>query len=386
MTVTLHYPGLLVREARAEDNEALLALTAASPMRGRVRLCIDRAPDFFALNRLEGEHWRVGVAETETAGIVGCVAVAERAAYVRGEPRHTAYISDLKVHPRFRGQAGPGDMGAADALSRYCVDVCREMGPDVPALLTILAGNRAMERRITGPRGLPRLRRFATVRAHSVPLLWKRGAPRGCATGGRRIDVAAAQERDLEEMAALWTRVAPGRQFAPVFDAPTFAAWIATAPGLSLSDYLLARGPGGRLLGFLALWDQACFKRTRVLGYAWGAALFRTAFNAIAPLAGASRLPSVGAPLRCRTALHVCVAHWDPSVLRCLLVAGHNILRSQGYAFLTIGLDVHDPLSAALSGFLAQPTDVNAYVSSAEGDYDGPPLDDRALHYEIALV
>jgi hypothetical protein len=47
---------------------------------------------------------------------------------------------------------------------------------------------------------------------------------------------------------------------------------------------------------------------------------------------------------------------------------------------------VGDPLSAALRGFFAQPTDVHAYVSTALGDYDGPPLDDRPLHYEIALV
>jgi hypothetical protein len=386
MAVTLRQPGLYVRDARPDDNEPLLALAAASPMRGRMRLCIDRSPDFFALNRLEGEQWRVGVAETATAGIVGCVAVAQRTAYVRGEPRSTAYVSDLKVHPSFRGQAGPGELGAADALTRYCVDACRELGPDVPALLTILGGNRAMERRIMGPRGLPTLRRFATVRAHSVPLLWKRRAPRNERRQREAGRVQRAGDRDVEEMAALWARVAPGRQFAPVFDAATFAAWIESAPGLSISDYLLARSPRGRLLGFLGLWDQECFKRTRVLSYARGAALFKTVFNAVAPLAGAPRLPPPGAPLRYRTAVHVCVANWDRPVLRQLLVAGYNSLRGQDYAFFTVGLDVRDPLNAALTGLWAQPTDIHAYITTAGGAYDGPPLDDRALHYEIALV
>ena len=47
----------------AADNAALVALAAACPMRGDMTMCIDRAPDFFALARLEGERWRVGVAE-----------------------------------------------------------------------------------------------------------------------------------------------------------------------------------------------------------------------------------------------------------------------------------------------------------------------------------
>jgi hypothetical protein len=47
---------------------------------------------------------------------------------------------------------------------------------------------------------------------------------------------------------------------------------------------------------------------------------------------------------------------------------------------------VRDPLCGALHGLHAQPTDINAYVTTPGGGYDGPPLEDRPLHYEIALV
>ena len=56
------------------------------------------------------------------------------------------------------------------------------------------------------------------------------------------------------------------------------------------------------------------------------------------------------------------------------------------YAFANIGLDVRDPLRSALDGLFAQPTDVNAYVCTPGGDYVGPSLADRPLHYEIGLV
>ena len=48
-----------VRDATTVDNDALVALAEACPMRGDITMCVDRAPDFFSLVRLEGERWRV---------------------------------------------------------------------------------------------------------------------------------------------------------------------------------------------------------------------------------------------------------------------------------------------------------------------------------------
>jgi hypothetical protein len=94
----------------------------------------------------------------------------------------------------------------------------------------------------------------------------------------------------------------------------------------------------------------------------------------------------VGQALRCRTAVHLCVPHDQPAVLRALVRQGYHDLRGLGDAFFTVGLDVRDPLCAALRGLWAQPTDVHAYVTTARGAYNGPALDGRPLHHEIALV
>ena len=85
---------------------------------------------------------RVGVAEGPAGTVTGCVAVAERTVWLNGRTARTMYVGDLEVHPDRRG--GP----VADALTRWAADECRAAGgPDVPMLLTILAGNAAMERR-----------------------------------------------------------------------------------------------------------------------------------------------------------------------------------------------------------------------------------------------
>jgi hypothetical protein len=97
-------------------------------------------------------------------------------------------------------------------------------------------------------------------------------------------------------------------------------------------------------------------------------------------------LPDVGAPLRYCTAVNVCVSPERPEVLRALVRSSYAELRDARYSAVTLGLDMRDPLRGALGGLLAQPTDSHAYVCTAIGDYVGPSLADRPVHYEIALV
>jgi hypothetical protein len=374
MTCTIAPRALLVRDACAEDNVALVRLAAACPMRGDLTMCMDRAPDFFRLVRLEGERWRIGVAESDGA-VVGCVAASERLAYVNGSVTRTAYVGDLKVHPAHRRGA------AADALEEFSREACRGYGgDDMLALVTILGGNRAMERRVSGPRGLPTLTRFATLHVHAIPLLW----PRAETVAGLRVH--AACDADLDEMCGLWARVAPARQLAPVLGPVRLRQWIADAPGLSIDDYLVARRADGRIAGFLALWDQYFIKQLRVLGYSTRLAAVRHTLNALAPLTRTPRLPAVGAVLPSLAALHCCVPGDEPDVLRALLLRAYAARRGSGYLFLTLALDQRDPLRAALRGLLAQPTVVGAYATTPGGRWTGPALDGRPLHFESALA
>ena len=367
-------PTVRVRDAVASDNGALVRLAAACPMRGDLTMCIDREPDFFALARLEGERWRVGVAE-RGGEITGCVAASVRSSYVDGHVAPTGYVGDLKVHPAHRG----GD--SADALTCFARDALRGFGGSaLPTLVTILEGNRAMERRTIGPRGLPQLARFAALEVHAVPFLWSRSET----IAG--IDVACARREDLDEMGAFWRMVAAHRQLAPVLDAERLAAFIDAAPGLRIEDYLVARRADGRIAGFFALWDQRHLKQLRVLGYSRRLAVARSALNAIARVAGTPRLPAVGHPLPSLAALHLCVPHSAPDVLRALLLHAYAIHRRAGPLFLTLALDRRDPLRAALRGLLAQPTYVGAYVTAPSGRWHGHRLDRLPLHFEAALV
>lgn len=363
------------REATPADNDALVALSVACPMEGDIGLAVDRAPDFFALNRLEGESWRVAVVDGPGGEPVGCIAVARRTVYVNGEPTPAMYVSDLKVHPAHRGS------GTADALTTWAREACLDgVGEDGLVFLTILANNQAMARRMPGPRGLPHIERVATFRTHSIPLLWRRAVPD---TG---FTVAAATPAHLDVMAELWAGVAPGRQLSSVHGAAELRAWIDAAPDLDLSSYRLARRRSdGRLVGFLAAWDQSAFKRLRVTGYTPKLTAVRAGFNALAPLVGATRLPPPGGALRNFTAVHVCVPPEEPTVLRALVLDAYDRSRKGG-SFLNVGLDAADPLAAALKGLFAQALDIWVCVASLAGRGGDRRFDGRPFHHEIALV
>jgi hypothetical protein len=292
---------------------------------------------------------------------------------VNGVERVTGYVADLKVHPSARRS------GVADLLTGYARDTAIELcGESAPVLTTILAGNSAMERRTRGPRGMPPLVRFATLRASAIPLLWER---RERATG---LSIWPAADRDLPRMAALWREIAPGRQLAPVLDAASLGAWIRRAPGLAISDFLLGLDTRGRLRGFLAVWDQASFKQMRVVSYSPRLALARGAINLASLLTGSARLPAPEAALPALAITHVCAT--DALTLRALLLEAYRRHRGRQHAFMTLGLDAVDPLNAALPGLLAQPTLVHAYVASGDGSIDPAWMAARPLHHETALV
>jgi ribosomal protein S18 acetylase RimI-like enzyme len=302
------------------------------------------------------------------------MAAVERKVYIQGKPAPIGYIGDLKVLPDFR--IGKIASSLIDASLKECWEMS---GEEVPIYCTVLAGNSPVEKRAMGFDGLPAFKKVAALRVSSISFLWKK-KPRA-----EGISIRDATSSDLDAMLKLWQEVAPTRQLAPYFTRESFKKWIENSPNLGYSAYRLALGPDGSLLGFVALWNQDCFKHMRVTRYSFQLKIVRFFMNLIAPLIGATPLPPEGGELRYLTAVNICVRPDRVDVLRALLYHCYNENRGKGYAFFSVGLDEKDPLNAALNGLMPQPMFVNVWMTDPKSGA-APQFDERPFHYEIALV
>ncbi len=92
---------IFIREATEADNEALQQLNREAPMRGNLTICVERIPDFFAINRRIGPY-KTMIAETG-GRIAGVLTIARHPAVLEGKVQEIGVIRDIKVHPDFRG-------------------------------------------------------------------------------------------------------------------------------------------------------------------------------------------------------------------------------------------------------------------------------------------
>ena len=364
-----------LRQATASDNAALLRLFSDSGMAARFSLTTLRDPDYFALSRLQGESVRVGVAEAPGAGVVGCVAMARRTVWLGGSPSPAAYGHDLRVLPGHRGR------GIGDGLLAWA-NVCAEelVGANGVAFGATLVGNRAIERRKEGIRGLPAFQDAAWMRVYTI-----------FAAGLRRASrpdpkVRLAEPGDCAAFAQLWTEIAPARELAPVMGLDRFAHVMQRWPGLGTGSFLVIE-ERGEPAAFLALWDQRGLRTIRVDSYPAPVGVIRAAYNVFRLLHRGARLPAIGEVLNAPAILFPCVPPDRPDLLQALLGAAADQCSALRLPAFTIALDRTDPLSAALSGIPAVATDFRVYLTSPAGRYAGPALrPGHPVHFEHALV
>lgn len=127
---------VIIRDARKEDNQALIELDRQCAMGGAIQLILDRSPDFFARSRVYSS-FRLFVAE-EGGVIIGVGGVSFKTLRVNGITGRWAYLYDLRVRPthRRRGVAGL----IADALR----DAIRDQGVSA-AYSWVIEGNTPSE-------------------------------------------------------------------------------------------------------------------------------------------------------------------------------------------------------------------------------------------------
>lgn len=321
---------IVVRAARAADNEQMLALIRRCPMQADISLTIERDPDFFALSRARGEA-HTFIAEIDGA-LVGCLSAWRRDAWVGGHRASVCYIGDLRVSPEHRRRGVARELGVA--MRKFQGEL-----PVVPYLLATGVGNTAVA---------PVAASFGAVGEPIARLTSWQLLPVVRLKIATDVDIGTAEERDVGELTTLLDDFYRSRDFAPVFGDGGLNRLIASSPGASFSDYLVARRKG-RIVAALGVWDAGKVKRTRVVGMP----LWLRALCALGR--GASRLaplppfPRQGALLHFRYIRHAVFAPSEGLGLANLVRWTVNAARDRGEHFALYTCVDSDPLCLAVA-------------------------------------
>src|SRR3990172_1969462 len=91
-------PGLTVREATPDDNDALITVELQCPLLvGDIEETYDRSPDSFAFHRVQPDP-RVVLAELD-GRVIGVMAGVVHTPLIQGQPHRLLYIPPPHPHP-----------------------------------------------------------------------------------------------------------------------------------------------------------------------------------------------------------------------------------------------------------------------------------------------
>ncbi len=137
---------MIARQATSEDNEGLLDLTRKAPMKGGIKLRIDRDPDFFEVLRRRGDY-STFVLE-DNGKIIGSWSVVVHPVLINGEKKRLNYLRDLKLDSDYQGTT------AIYRLFKFVFEFQKAQDADLH-LTIVLKGNEKVLSMLGGRAGFP---------------------------------------------------------------------------------------------------------------------------------------------------------------------------------------------------------------------------------------
>ena len=358
--------------ANSQDDQALRAILAQTPLPGALSVTLEREPSFFAGSPDALRHDVVAVRDTDQT-IAGLGSRCERAAWFQGQASTIAYLGDLRVVPQCRPWAGRILIEGY----RY-FEKLEKVRPTTATYTAIFESNTQARRALSGGRaGLPHYLDLGLL--HCPALLvhpWAR-SPKST-----RFTCRVATEADYPALANFLNAALRPRDLAPIHSAEDFIAgkrW----PGLKAEDFIMA-WEGGKLVGCIALWDLRTFRQIRVQSYRGWLRYARPIVSSLMTLLGWPSLTPPGALVPAAFASFWATANHDIELGKLLLRHGRHAAARRGISLMFTCLHERDPLLPSLRGWLAIPTEGRLYEVSFDGQ--SRLTGERPPHVEAALL
>lgn len=332
-----HASSFSIRAALPKDNDKLIELARRCPMKGRLEMYMDRHPDFFATNRVQGETSHIYLAETAEGQVIGCAAFTEKRERRGDKDIRVLHIGDLRTDPALRR----GKI-AAQLVNVY-LDLLRSGAYD-HGIVEILEGNNAAaalnklltEEFALGVEGRMNFYQLIPYRSYRVPKTWHY----------RRATLS-----DLKDIVSLFEACYGDVPGAPRFTVEWLEKELSRDPSFTVHDLWLAMDSENHAVAMIGLWDQSSFRRAIATKFSKS---IRHAVRFLAAIGLVVRIPPLP---REGHALHYVFGRWPiakpenvdalSGLLRFIL---NRVHRDRKHQFLSIGFHERDPLAAVLDG------------------------------------
>ena len=348
----------VIRRALPGDNQKLIELARRCPMLGQLEMYSDRYPDFFAMNRLQGETAHIYLAETPEGNVIGCAALTEKKAVRDGKPINILHIGDLRSDPSVRRSKIAAEM----------VDIYKKMlhsGDYDHGIFEMLEGNRAITNMNVAVaqefnlsvEGKVNFYQLVPFRSYAASKQWS-----------YRLATAA----DLPAIVANMQSSYGGLLAAPEFSVEWLENELMRHESFGLANLWVAVDRFGTVRASSGLWDQSSIRKTIATKFTRGmknTVRFLALFGLVWRL---PPIPSEGKALRYAFCRWPAARDNDVAALKglCRFLL-NRIRREQNYQFLSIGFQEGDPLSKALEGIAKVQERIEVYshwVRDSEGD------------------
>jgi hypothetical protein len=360
--------------AELGDDAELRALLRDNPMKGSMEVTFEREPDFFSACAIRGNLCQVGVGrDLESGRIVGLGTRSIADAFVNGQRVAFGWLSDLRLHPAYRG----------GTLVARGYRFLRQLHGDGRVELygtVIFQDNQTALQTIAATRaGLPAYHDLGVIHCPGINL--RRRKPAISAS----CEIVRGRPELLPEIVDCLNRNNARKQFAPVHDVESFIRgkrWKDFQP----SDFYVARS-SNRVVGVVGRWDQSSFKQTRVISYGKRLRWMVPAANAVQSLLGAPSFPMPGQYVPFFYVSFIAIDQDNAGVFGALLRQVYNDAVDSSFRYAMVGLHERDPLLAAVKEYSLAPFAGRLFcVCFADGEPAYRTLDGRVPYVEAATL
>jgi len=323
-------------------NKAICKLFAL-PMKGMISLSKERSPDFFAGAKIQNNYPESYIyVNQQNNDLAAAFSIGRREVYVEGVLTKMQYLSDLRIHPKYRG----GTVGYV-ALN----EIFGSCKLDTFSQTAVLSDNVAMLK------GIEKLNRFCKKRDLAyynyigkivtciLPLARKTKPLKP----NKQFEIRWANETDIQTMQAFVNAEAPRRSFYPHYEFNQLNKH-PYYDGLSIGDYLLVLKQG-EIIGITGIWDQDEIWRTKVVTYDKKLQLARSFLNFYNRFKGGMHLPVAGSKLRNLYLHTILIKDNNPAIFESVLKHLNNKINKHQYDQIVLGLSEYDPLKKTLNAF-----------------------------------